>query len=152
MGVASFRRILVGWDCSPGAAAALRAAAALAGGEEAHVVALAVLKPAPHTEDAAEGAADFDGRQRFAKETFAKARDLLPSGQQGRVTLRFAESGDAARTVCEHAQRHGFDLLVVGRHGTGGVLHPRLGHVASAAVKDGRLAVLLVPQEPAMYR
>ncbi len=76
MGAAPFRRILVGWDCSPGAAAALHAAAALAGGgAEAHVVALAVLKPAPYTEDAAEGAADFDGRQRFAQETFAKTRD-----------------------------------------------------------------------------
>ena len=85
-----FRRILVGWDCSPGAAAALRAAAALAGGDGAHVVALAVLKPAPHTEDAAEGAADFDGRQRFAEKTFAKARESLPSAQRERVSLQFA--------------------------------------------------------------
>jgi nucleotide-binding universal stress UspA family protein len=145
MGAMPFRRILVGWDCSPGAAAALRAAAALAGGDGAHVVALAVLKPAPHTEDAAEGAADFDGRQRFAQETFAKARDSLPGAQRDRVTLQFAQAGDAARTVCEHTQQHGFDLLVVGRHGTGGVLHPRLGHVASAAAKDSRLTVLLVP-------
>jgi nucleotide-binding universal stress UspA family protein len=145
MGVASFRRILVGWDCSPGAAAALRAAAALADGEKARVVALAVLKPAPHTEDTAEGAADFNGRQHFAQETFAKARNALPGTLQARVTLHFAESGDAARTVCEYAQQHGFDLLVVGRHGTGSVLHPRLGHVASAAVKDSRLTVLLVP-------
>ena len=145
MGATSFRRILVGWDCSPGAAAALRAAAALAGDEEAHVVALAVLKPAPHTEDAAEGAADFDGRQRFAQETFARARDLLPSAQRGRVTLRFAESGNAAHTVCEHAQQHGFDLLVVGRHGTGGVLHPRLGHVAATAARKAVLPVLLAP-------
>jgi nucleotide-binding universal stress UspA family protein len=82
------------------------------------VVALAVLKPAPHTEDAAEGAADFDGRQRFAQETFAKARDSLPSAQRDRVTLQFAQAGDAARTVCEHTQQHGFDLLVVDRHGT----------------------------------
>jgi nucleotide-binding universal stress UspA family protein len=152
MVIPPFRRILVGWDCSPGAAAALRAAAALTGGEEARVVALAVLKPAPHTEDAAEGAADFDGRQRFAQETFAKARDLLPSARRGRVTLQFAESGDAARTVCEYVHQHGFDLLVIGRHGTGGVLHPRLGRVASAAVKDSGVTVLLVPQESAMYR
>lgn len=140
-----FRRILVGWDCSPGAAAALRAAVAVATDEAARVVALAVLKPAQHTEDAAEGAADFDGRQRFAQETFAKARDALPDVLQERVSLRFAQSGDAARTVCEYAQQHGFDVLVLGRHGTGGVLHPRLGHVAATAARKAALPVLLAP-------
>jgi len=145
MTTGSFRRILVGWDCSPGAAAALRAAAAVAADTAAHVVALAVLKPAPHTEEAADGAADFDGRQRFAEETFAKARAAMPDAQQARVTLRFAQSGNAARTVCEYAQQQGFDLLVIGRHGAGGVLHPRLGHVAATAARKGSLPVLLVP-------
>lgn len=151
MGTAPFRRILVGWDCSQGAAAALRAAAALADGEDTHIVALAVLWPAPQTEDAAEGTADFGGRQRFARESFAGARASLPRAQQARVTLQFAESGDAARAVREYARQHDFDLVVIGRHGTGGVLHPRLGRVASAAMKDSQLSVLLVPREPAMY-
>jgi nucleotide-binding universal stress UspA family protein len=145
MTTGSFRRILVGWDCSPGAAAALRSAAAVAADGAARVVALAVLKPAPHTEEAADGAADFDGRQRFAEETFAKACEAMPDAQRARVTLRFAQSGDAARTVCEYAQQQGFDLLVIGRHGAGGVLHPRLGHVAATAARKGSVPVLLVP-------
>ena len=140
-----FRRILVGWDCSPGATAALRAAMAVASDEAARVVVLAVLKPAPSTEEAAEGAADFDGRQRFAEESFAKACATVPDAQRARVTLRFAQSGDAARTVCDYAQQHGFDLLVLGRHGTGGVLHPRLGHVAATAARKAGLPVLLAP-------
>lgn len=140
-----FRRILVGWDCSPGAVAALRAAMAAATDEAARVVVLAVLKPAPSTEEAAEGAADFDGRQRVAEETFAKTCSAMPDGQRARVTLRFTESGDAARTVCEYAQQHGFDLLVLGRHGAGGVLHPRLGHVAATAARKASLPVLLAP-------
>jgi len=140
-----FRRILVGWDCSPGAAAALRAAAAVADGETTHVVALAVLKPAPHTEDAAEGATDFDARWRFAEETFAKARDALPEALRARLSLQFAQSGDAARTVCDYAEEHGFDLLVLGRHGTGGVLHPRLGHIAATAARKSSMPLLLAP-------
>ncbi len=140
-----FRRILVGWDCSPGAVAALRAAAAVATDDAAHVVALAVLRPAPHTEDADEGVADFNGRQRFAQETFAKACEAIPDVQRARVSLQFAQSGDAARTVCDYAQQHGFDLLVLGRHGTGGVLHPRLGHVAATAARKSSLPVLLAP-------
>jgi len=35
-----------------------------------------------------------------------------------------ALDGDPTRIVYEHAQQHGFDLLILGRHGTGGELHP----------------------------
>jgi nucleotide-binding universal stress UspA family protein len=145
MDVRPLRRILVGWDCSPGAAAGLRAAAALAADGTAVVVVLAVLKPAPPTEDAADGATDFGERQRFALETFAKAKEGLPGALRDRVSLQFAESGDAAGTVCEYAQQHGFDLLVLGRHGAGGVFHPRLGHVAATAARKCSLPVLLAP-------
>jgi nucleotide-binding universal stress UspA family protein len=145
MDVRPLRRILVGWDCSPGAVAALRAVAALAADGDAAVVVLAVLKSAPRTEDAAEGAADFDERKHFAQKTFARATEGLPERLQERVSLRFMESGDAAGAVCEYASRHEFDLLALGRHGTGGVLHPRLGHVAATAARKAALPVLLVP-------
>jgi nucleotide-binding universal stress UspA family protein len=62
-----------------------------------------------------------------------------------RVSLRFIESGDAASAVCEYASQHEFDVLALGRHGTGGVLHPRLGHVAATAARKAALPVLLVP-------
>jgi nucleotide-binding universal stress UspA family protein len=139
------RRILVGWDCSPGAVAALRTAGTLAADEAVRVVVLSVLKPAPRTEDAAEGDADFRERRRFAEESFAKASEGLPGALRERISLRFAESGDAADTVCEYARLHGFDLLVLGRHGAGGVLHPRLGHVAATAARKSSLPVLLAP-------
>jgi nucleotide-binding universal stress UspA family protein len=145
MDVRPLRRILVGWDCSPGAVAALRSAAALAAGGDAAVVVLAVLKAAPQTEDAAEGAADFDERRLFAQESFARAAAGLPERLRKRVSLRFIESGDAASAVCEYASQHEFDMLALGRHGTGGVLHPRLGHVAATAARKAALPVLLVP-------
>jgi nucleotide-binding universal stress UspA family protein len=138
-----FRRILVGWDCSPGAAAALRAAVAAADPGAGHVVALAVLRPAPHSESRAENAADLEARREHAIRMFGKARDELKAGSGPRVSLQFAEAADAARTLCGYADEHGFDLLVVGRHGTGGLLHAKLGHVAQAAARDSRLTVLL---------
>jgi nucleotide-binding universal stress UspA family protein len=145
MGVRPLRRILVGWDCSPGAVAALRAVAALAVDGDAAVVALAVLKSAPRTEDAAEGAAEFNERKLFAQKTFARATKGLPERLRERVSLRLIESGDAAGAVCDYASQHEFDLLALGRHGTGGVLHPRLGHVAATAARRAALPVLLVP-------
>jgi len=144
MVTAQFRRILVGWDCSAGAAAALRAAAAIAADGATHIVVLAVLKPAPHTEDAQEGTADFDGRQRFAQESFDKARQGMPQ-TRARMTMQVVQSSDPARAVCEYAQEHGFDLLVLGRHGTGGVFHPKLGHVAATAARQCSLPVMLAP-------
>ncbi|MGH3295656.1 MAG: universal stress protein [Trebonia sp.] len=145
IGIKPVCRILVGWDCSPGAAAAMRAAAALAADRAATIVVLAVLRPAPRAEETAEGTADFAERRRFAQETFAKARAGLPGVLRGQVSIRFVESGDAAGTVCEYASQHGFDLLVLGRHGNGGVLHPRLGHVAATAARKAGLPVLLAP-------
>jgi nucleotide-binding universal stress UspA family protein len=109
---ASFRRILVGWDGSPGAVSALYAAAAV---EAAHVVALAVFRPAPYTEDVEENPADLIGRQRFVQETFTRACQSVPGAQRARVKLQIIEGGDPARAVCEYADQHGFDLLVLGR-------------------------------------
>lgn len=139
-----FRRILVGWDCSAGAIAALHAAAAIAGDDGARVVALAVLRPAPHTEDRDEATADLAGRRQYAQDTFGKARDTLLGTSRARVTLQLAESTDAARTMCEYAEEHGYDLIVLGRHGMGGVLHPRLGHVAETAAKKSSIPLLLL--------
>jgi nucleotide-binding universal stress UspA family protein len=139
------RTILVGWDCSPGAAAAMRAAAALAAGRAVTMVALAVVPPLSRREEAEEAAADFDERRRFAQETFDKTMEGLPDVLRGQASLRFAEGDDAAGTVCEYAREHGFDLLVLGRHGSGGLLHPRLGHVAATAARKAALPVLLAP-------
>jgi nucleotide-binding universal stress UspA family protein len=138
-----FRQVLVGWDGSASAAEALNAAAWIAGGDGGHVVALAVLKAAPRF----EAADDDDGSARaainyLADEQFERARRTGPQGV--RMSLRIVENERVGPTVCDYATEHGFDLLVVGRHGDGGVLHPRLGRVAKAAVRDCAIPVLLV--------
>jgi nucleotide-binding universal stress UspA family protein len=138
-----FRRVLVGWDCSPGAAAALRAAAAIADFDTGHVVALAVLRPSL-AESEEDRIGDLDSRRRQVHETFGKARLEASRESRARVTLQFAESSDPARTVCDYADEYAFDLLVLGRHGNGGVLHPRLGRVAETAAKRSGMPLLLL--------
>lgn len=39
---------------------------------------------------------------------------------------------------------HSFDLLVIGRHGEGGLIHPKLGHIAESAARGCKIPVLLV--------
>jgi nucleotide-binding universal stress UspA family protein len=94
-----FHRVLVGWDCSAGAATALRAAAAIADSDAAHVVVLAVLHPVPRADTGQERPADMAGQRRQAEESFGRARDMLPAASRARVTLKFAQSSDAARAV-----------------------------------------------------
>ena len=48
------------------------------------------------------------------------------------------------RAVCAYAAEHGFDLLVLGRHGDGGTLRSRLGRVAETAARDSQVPVLLL--------
>lgn len=141
---ALFRRVLVGWDCSPDAAAALRAAASISGDGVAHVVALAVLDGAPRGECSEDRARDLAGRRQHTERLFQEVRDRVPPAARARVRLLIIEDGDPARAVCDYAAEHGFDLLVLGRHGDGGVLHRRLGHVAETAAKAGRIPLLLV--------
>jgi nucleotide-binding universal stress UspA family protein len=144
MSAGPFRRVLVGWDCSAGSAASLRAAAAIADGETGHVVALAVLRPVPHGESEEDRAAEIASLRRQAQESFGKARDTLPGPLRARVSLKLAESSDVARALCEYADAHVFELLVLGRHGTGGIMHPRLGHVAETIAKKSDLPLLLL--------
>jgi nucleotide-binding universal stress UspA family protein len=144
MSAGPFRRVLVGWDCSAGSAAALRAAAAIADGETGHVVALAVLRPVPHGESEEDRTAEMASLQHQAQESFGKARDTLPGPLRARVSLELAESSDVARALCEYADAHVFGLLVLGRHGTGGIMHPRLGHVAETIAKKSDLPLLLL--------
>jgi nucleotide-binding universal stress UspA family protein len=63
---------------------------------------------------------------------------------QGTGSLTAAESRHIAGSLCDYAAGHGFDLLVVGRHGDGGFVRPRLGHIAESAARSCKIPLLLV--------
>jgi nucleotide-binding universal stress UspA family protein len=138
-----FRQVLVGWDGSPGSVAALRTAAAIVGDGPGRVIALAVLPRARHLEQE-PGPAGTDADGGHARQTFEVTRSAIAATVPARISLHTEEGRDAARALCDHAAEHGFDLMVLGRHGDGGVLHARLGHVAEAAARASRIPILLV--------
>ena len=142
-----FRRVLVAWDASADAMAALRAAAAVVGDESGHVVALAIVPASPHMEEGREGEREHGGGATRAERTervFELVRESVAATSRARLSLQIAEGPQVARSICDYADEHGFDLLVLGRHGDGGLLHHRLGHVAEAAAKSSRIPVLLL--------
>jgi nucleotide-binding universal stress UspA family protein len=144
-GLASpFRRVLVGWDASPDSVAALRTAAAMVSDGPGHVVALAVLPAPPHLEAQLDQAGEISSGARRATEIFEHTRESIAAPRDVRITLHTAQDRNIARSICAYATEHGFDLLVLGRHGGGGVLHPKLGHVAEATIKASRVPVLVL--------
>ena len=139
-----FRRVLVAWDGSPDSVAALTAAAALVSGWSGHVVALTVLPEPAHVEGGGSQADAEPGEADRVRQDFARARAALQATSRARIDLHTAAGRQVARSLCGYATEHGFDLLVLGRHGDGGLLHPRLGRVAAEAAKTSEVPVLLV--------
>jgi nucleotide-binding universal stress UspA family protein len=133
--------VLVGWDASSDAAEALSAAAAIVGGGAGHVVALTVVPAGPGAEAADEQQSERAAIRRRVEERFERVRG---SASGVRMSLHIVEDREVGRTVCAYAAEHGFDLLVLGRHGDGGTLRSRLGRVAETAARGSAVPVLLL--------
>ena len=136
-----FRRVLVAWDGSPDAVVALRTAVAIVTGTQGHVVAFSVLAPAPPREAGHDGPRAPEAAH--AQDAFELVRNSLGT-KPVPVTLETTEGRHVPKSICEFAAEHAFDLLVVGRHGQGGILHPKLGHIAQETARLARVPVLLV--------
>jgi nucleotide-binding universal stress UspA family protein len=139
-----FRQVLVGWDASPDSVTALKAAAAVAGGARARVVAFAVLPVSPPREAPEDDEGELSAGIRHLKETFESALASIAGTPGTEIRLHTEEGRDVAGMLCAYANEHAFDLLVLGRHGDEGILRPKLGHVAHAVARTSRIPVLLV--------
>jgi nucleotide-binding universal stress UspA family protein len=136
-GSGSFRRLLVGYDGSHDAQRALRAATALARCLDGEVHVLVVLRRPAHTETPAEAAGAIEA------ERSRLTRGLAEAGGAGLV-LRVVDGDDPATALAKHAERHGFDLLVVGAHGSESVTHRGVGHCPEALLRHHPCPVVVV--------
>lgn len=137
-----YRQVLVGWDGSADAVAALGAAAGIVGASAGRVVALAVLPPSASMEQPGPDAADSESAA--AQQSFEHARQALLLCPGTRLSLHVTRGQHAGRAICQYAADHGFDLIVLGRHGEGSLVPHRLGHVAETAARASRIPVLLL--------
>jgi nucleotide-binding universal stress UspA family protein len=144
MAIGPFRRVLVAWDGSADSVTALRTATSIVGDHSGHVVALCVAATAPRREAEMDLQQELPAEVRHARDVFEATRVSIAKTSPVRVDLHTARGRHIAELVCDYAVEHGFDLLVVGRHGDGGLMHPKLGHIADAAVRCSKIPVLLV--------
>jgi nucleotide-binding universal stress UspA family protein len=140
-----FRRVLVGWDGSPDAAEALSVALQIAIRDRGHVVALAVLRQEAHPEASDDGEDGPPAIARLAEAQFEQLRRRMPASQV-RLTAHVIVDGrsNAGQAVCDYAEAHGFDLVVLGRRGEAGGRSSRLGRVADEAAQRSRVPLLLL--------
>jgi nucleotide-binding universal stress UspA family protein len=92
-------------------------------------------------------ALDYSGMTRqWIEEAEAKLAAIQPGPgiEPARVT-RVVASGAAYPGIMEYANRHAADLIVMGTHGYGPVMHLLLGSVAERVVRHASCPVLTVP-------
>ena len=142
-----FRRLLVGFDGSPDATEAVRAATALLARDGGHVVALAVVARSSGGEDGSVADDEGRGLRTLAEACFAETLRTWPPGAaivRTSVQVVVADGASPAQVVTNYAVEHGYDMLVLGRRGESGGRGSRLGRVAETAVHLGHLPVLLL--------
>lgn len=151
--MADFRVIVVPYDFSGHARAALAEAADLARRLESklHLVHI-VLSPTyaygfAYSPEAAAVVPPIDMSEvresaRTALQEVAKGVDV-----KGEVECHVAEGVSIAETLCEKVRELGGDLIVMGTHGRTGLAHAFLGSVAERTLRTAPCPVLTVKGE-----
>ena len=138
-----WNQILVPLDLSDCSQEALRRAAAIARSQPGTCLTLlAVIEPAHvglriqtnHLHDQMKHDTEVTLKKWLAQE----AGDLVPAAK----TLIL--EGAPGSVICDEAERHGYDLIVVGSHGRTGIKRYLLGSVAERVVRHAPCEVLVV--------
>ncbi len=136
-----YRNILVAFDGSPDAEAALAHAAALACDQNARLTVLTVIPPMPATALLASGAAPPKSDVvRHYTDVLRRATDTLPADVS--VTTLLVE-GVPARHLVKRACSGEFDLIVMGSHGHGRLHGALVGCVSQKVLHASPIPVLL---------
>ena len=131
--------VCVGVDFSPSSEAALAAAAALAQSADASIAVVHVLPFGEH---------HSAGHEVLRQEAFdrleAFRQRLVASADPSQSFVEMVRMSDPASTIVAHATQLGARLIVVGGHGTSGVVEHALGSVAERVLERADVPVLVV--------
>jgi len=143
----TWNHILLTTDFSEASEQAILTAAELARSTGARLTVLNVRRHPPAAPEAVVpteklvSAADLDAEARHALNDLGST--LL--SDVGDVSLVTIEHVSAAGAICEYAERHGVDLIVIGTHGRTGLTRFLIGSVAEKVVRHASCPILVVP-------
>ncbi len=82
---------------------------------------------------------DAEARQALEKLKSAKLANVES------IALVTVEHPSAPLAICDYADKHGVDLIIIGTHGRTGMTRLLIGSVAEKVVRHANCAVLVVP-------
>ncbi len=137
------KKILVGYDDSPGAKQALVAACDVAKALGAELWAVAVLEHLP------KYAASVGEIEETQAQGQTYLRDRLSDAQEAALArgigLQVDQlAGQPAQAIVRYAKEHAFDLIVLGHSGHSGIWGTFLGTTADKAARQAHCSVLVV--------
>jgi len=142
-----FPKILVGYDGSKGAKAALECAAVMARDYKAEITALWVREPLPRHSDLP---GEFEGEQEAADEYFKERfQEVLGVAKQHGIDIRCEmRAGHPAKAIVKRADEGGYDLIVAGHSDHSELWGRLLGDTADRISDHAHCSVLIVKQHP----
>jgi nucleotide-binding universal stress UspA family protein len=137
------RKILVGYDGSNGAKAALECAAAMAEEHGVAVTALWVCRPLPRHSDLL---GELKGEKEAADEYYrARCTEVFRVAKRHGIDIRCKTSrGHPAKTILRFADEDGYDLIVVGHSDHSELWGRLLGDTADRIADHATCDVLIV--------
>jgi len=141
------KRILVPIDFSEFSTYALRYACALAGEFQSELHLLHVLQDLVHVvPEIGAGLPAPEVYFRDLGENAVKALEELPGElwQSDKAVVRATRSGNPFLEIVRYAKENDIDLIVLGTHGRGALVHLLLGSVAEKVVRKAPCPVLTV--------
>lgn len=84
-----------------------------------------------------------------AQKTMQKLIDAHASASRASQILQYTPEGLPKDEILETAAKWGADLIIMGTHGRTGIAHLLLGSIAEYIVRHSKVAVMVVPEEPA---
>ncbi len=146
-----FKKMLIPIDFSDSSHQALRQACDLSRRYDAELHLVHVLEAwsrSPPVDP--EYRSQFDELQAEHRQRMEHQLEQLPDASLGpKPVVRALLSGNAPEEICNYADAHGIDLIVMGTHGRSGVARWLMGSVAEMVVRHAHCPVLVVrPSTP----
>lgn len=140
-----FHKILIGYDGSDSAKAALQQAAILAKESRAELTAIWVHEPLPHLSDLpGEFEEEYEATGKSARFQERQKEVQAAAMQYGIAIQCEMRSGHPAKAVISAAEEGKYDLIIVGHRDHSGLWGRLLGDVADRIADHARCSVLIV--------